>query len=74
MVMLFTLRMSLVTGLGPREENETINGALGSSSPSLFRILAVGRLSKHKGGSLGHELPHYRYKYEEKTVSITLLY
>jgi len=47
-VISFTLRMSGVIGFGPREENEGMNGAVGSSSPSLFKMLAVGWLSQQK--------------------------
>ena len=36
--------MSLVTGLGPLEENEATNGAILSSTSTIFSIIAVGLL------------------------------
>lgn len=41
-----TLRISLVIGLGPLEENETTYGANVSLNPTLFNIAAVASLVK----------------------------
>jgi hypothetical protein len=47
----FTLRRSLVIGLGPREENETTNGAVSSFVSMLFIIVAVGSLEGYHNES-----------------------
>ena len=45
----FTLRMSLVIGLGPLDENETTYGAYSFLLSKLLNIVAVGFLFQYYG-------------------------